>query len=314
MLNNAENDAPAENQAVVNTMVMPWFMGVPWVPKFSGEGDQVKFGEWLWQIEAMLRAQGLSEQQKADFVIGALEGSARREIILLESTERTTATQILTQLKDLYGKKTSLAQLRVQFFKCQQQEGESVGAFILRLRELFNRWKTQEPGGSAQDDKTARDQLILGLRAGPIQQELQRLVRRDSTLTFIKICEEARALEGDHSDAEQAWSSRINTPMAPPHKINDAYDWKEKFKADIRKEMQEQLTNLSRDLVHELKQQLFPPQSYGRPAQAFRRRQASTPTRTTDFQWDDQGRPICKMCKQVGHILRYCPNKNQALN
>uniref|UniRef100_A0A8C6WFB9 Paraneoplastic antigen Ma-like C-terminal domain-containing protein n=1 Tax=Neogobius melanostomus TaxID=47308 RepID=A0A8C6WFB9_9GOBI len=230
------NDAPADIQAppvgnqAINTMVMPWFMGVPWVPKFSGECDQVKFGEWVWQIEAMLRAQGLSDQQRADFVIGALEGSARREILLLESNLRTTAAQILFHLKDLYGKRTSLAQLRVNFFKCQQQEGESVGAFILRLRELFSRWRAEEPGGSAQDEITARDQLILGLRAGPIQQELQRLVRRDPDLTFPRVCNEARALEGDYAGSEQAWTSRVQTPIASTHKPNDMHDWKENLK------------------------------------------------------------------------------------
>lgn len=43
------------------------------MPTFSGEDSKVKFQEWLWQITAMLRAQGLSEERKADFVIEALE-------------------------------------------------------------------------------------------------------------------------------------------------------------------------------------------------------------------------------------------------
>lgn len=64
---------PVSNKPIVNKMVMPWCMGVPWVPTFSGEDRKVKFWEWLWQIAAMLRAQGLSEERKADFVIGALE-------------------------------------------------------------------------------------------------------------------------------------------------------------------------------------------------------------------------------------------------
>ncbi|KAK7896034.1 hypothetical protein WMY93_021359 [Mugilogobius chulae] len=38
-----------------------------------------------------------------------------------------------------------------------------------------SRWKIEEPGGTAQSEDTVRDQLILGLRPGPIQQELQRM-------------------------------------------------------------------------------------------------------------------------------------------
>lgn len=41
---NEDNDAPniegnAPNQAIVNTMVMPWFMGVPWVPKLRTDSN-----------------------------------------------------------------------------------------------------------------------------------------------------------------------------------------------------------------------------------------------------------------------------------
>lgn len=77
---NGEPSVPTgSNQAIVNTMIMPWFMGVPWVRKFSGEGSETKFGEWLWQIEAMLRAQRLSEEQKVDFIVGAFRGQCQKE-------------------------------------------------------------------------------------------------------------------------------------------------------------------------------------------------------------------------------------------
>ncbi|KAJ8359212.1 hypothetical protein SKAU_G00157370 [Synaphobranchus kaupii] len=46
-------------------------MCVPWVPKFSGEEGTVKFGEWQVQVQAMLRAQALTEEQHADFVLGS---------------------------------------------------------------------------------------------------------------------------------------------------------------------------------------------------------------------------------------------------
>lgn len=61
---------------------MPWFLGAALVPKFNG--DPVKFPEWRTQVEVMLRAQGLSLQQQADFVLGALEGEAKKELQLVK--------------------------------------------------------------------------------------------------------------------------------------------------------------------------------------------------------------------------------------
>lgn len=51
-------------------------MGVPWIPRFNGDSSKMSFSEWSGQVQAMLRAQGLNEEQKIDFIYGALEGEA----------------------------------------------------------------------------------------------------------------------------------------------------------------------------------------------------------------------------------------------
>lgn len=60
---------------VVNALI-PWFMGGPWVPKFSGGEELFKFQEWRTQIEAFIQAQGINVEQCVDFVLSALEGQA----------------------------------------------------------------------------------------------------------------------------------------------------------------------------------------------------------------------------------------------
>lgn len=307
---------------VINTMVMPWFMGMPWVPKFSGEGSQVKFRDWKIQIEAMLRAQGLSEAQKTDFIIGALDGVARREVLLLEDAKRNSATEILKALDALYSKTKSLAQIRVQFFKCVQGEGESIGAYVLRLRELFLRWREKEPRGSAQDETTVRDQFILGLRSVTIQRELQRLVRREDEFTFSDACAEARALEADHQEVdhlgEEATTSRVRAQHSRETRGNDLEKWKETFRAEVRQDIKDQISALSKDIAEEVRRQLSPApfspafgrRTPGRPQSAGARYSAS-PRDQPDFQWDSQGRPICILCKKAGHVKRNCP---EALN
>lgn len=51
-------------------MMMPLFMGAPWVPKFSSTGSKIKFGEWRSQVETMLGFQPIRDSEKADLVLG----------------------------------------------------------------------------------------------------------------------------------------------------------------------------------------------------------------------------------------------------
>lgn len=85
----------------------------------------------------------------------------------------------------------------------------------LRLRELFASWQEQEPNGSAQDERTIRDQLVLGLRAGMLQQELQQQVRRNPSMSFNEASSEARALEAELR-TELACASRVSLPPPQP--------------------------------------------------------------------------------------------------
>ncbi|CAL9705994.1 unnamed protein product [Knipowitschia caucasica] len=109
--------------------MMPWFMGAAWIPKFGGKRDQ--FGEWKAQVEAMLRAQGLSQQQQVDFVLGALE------VMLATANEKDTSAKIMDLLERVYGQPATKAQARMNFFNCKQKTDESINAFVLRLRSFL---------------------------------------------------------------------------------------------------------------------------------------------------------------------------------
>ncbi|KAK1897537.1 GTP cyclohydrolase 1 [Dissostichus eleginoides] len=108
-------DRPSASPSVTAQFVMPWFMGAAWIPTFDGE--KATFVEWRAQVEAMLRAQGLSQQQQADFVFGALEGEAKRELQLVIPRDKNTGQKVLDILQTLYAKQPTRAQLRSHFFK-----------------------------------------------------------------------------------------------------------------------------------------------------------------------------------------------------
>ena len=318
--NGARSENVNASQPSINAMMMPWFMGVPWIPKFNGDPSKMRFSEWNGQVQAMLRAQGLNEEQKIDFIFGALEGEAKREIRLLDTTRRATSTDILHELKQLYGKVTPVAQLRAQFFKCHQQDGETAASYILRLRELFSIWREHEPTGSAQDEMTIRDQLVLGLRPSTVQQELQRQVRRNPTLSFSELCSEARALEAEQR-LESACAARVSVPPPQQTPVTSSLDeWRETVRAEMRKEMKDQMSVLTETLKEEIKRQLSPqnaPDEHRRPFTRGRTqgdRYTPSPRRQQPLEWDQHGQPICKGCGQAGHIQRRCPQERRHLN
>lgn len=307
------------NQPITAQFIMPWFMGAAWIPKF--DGDKSKFEEWRGQVEVMLRAQGLNPEQQADFLLGALEGEAKRELHLVESENKNTGQKVLEALKKLYSKPTTKAKLRANFFNCKQRSDENVNAFILRLRELFSRWREQDTAGTEQRDDFLLDQLMVGLRTGPIKQELSRQIRRDATMTFATVCSEARALERDLQEEEDGtFSHRVTAPTNRDTKA-DLESWKDQIREDLRQgligEMKEQMKALSADLMEEMKAQLAtrevppapraPPRDHTAraPAGQVRERQTAAPS----YQWDAQGRPICRACGEAGHVQRHCPHR-----
>ena len=313
-----------ERSSHMNTMVMPWFMGGPWVPIFNGKTD-VKFSEWRTRIESYLRAQGLGVVQKIDFVLNALEGDPKREVLLLSAADRDTDDKILDFLANLYQPPQSIAYIRDQFFSCKQDSEEGVSSFILRFREFYSRWGIVDPGGANTDEVTLRDQFALALQPGPVQRELQRLIRRTTGMTFIQACSEARALEKEllrHGEVgvnrilEATPTSGTSSQQAPQQQTippQELQQLKDTLRAELHQEIAAQMSTLGKVLVEELKGQLAGmtlamPQHMDAP-QRPQRPTSATMHSAQGFQWDAQGRPICRGCGESGHVQRNCPRR-----
>ncbi|KAJ8381170.1 hypothetical protein SKAU_G00019480 [Synaphobranchus kaupii] len=172
----------------------------------------------------MLRAQTLTEEQQTDFVLGALEGTARREVQLIKEKQQKDIDTLWKEL-ERYGWLTPLPLIRNQLFQCQQRPGVPLFDYQLNLRELYSRWRKQEPGGEDEGDILLRDQFLLGLQEGSLKQELQRQG-------------EARALERELRGEEGPVSQPPITALAarePPGRIEaDLEQWKEEVKRELR--------------------------------------------------------------------------------
>ena len=301
-----------EEEPVVRQSAMPIFMGAPWAQKYGGPGSEVSLSCWKAQVEYLAGLQGLSAPQKVQFVLNSLEGEARREVQAAPEANRTTAQAIFEFLTGQYGDTTPVAVLRTQFFNCRQGPRQNVRAFTLQLREQFSRLKGRQDHGLGDEEVLLRDQFLLGLREGPVRQSLRVQLRREPDLTFEELRGEALALERDHAASVDPPSCLATnaTSVPPPPAISD---WKQALREELKKDVREQLSEMSKSLVAELRREhprsLPPPRerAYSDGGHLPERR----PLRPLGprFQWDEQGRPLCNNCGEPGHYFRQCSSR-----
>ncbi len=90
-------------------------------------------------------------------------------------------------------------------------------------------------------------------------------------------------------------------------------DWKQTLRAELMKDVREQMNELSKTLLEEFRRERPNPlplpreRSYSDGSQNPGRR----PFRPAGprFQWDEQGRPICNGCGEPGHYRRQCGSR-----
>lgn len=201
------------------TMAMPWLIALSFMPKFSGKDCQIKFGPWLEQMESMLRA--FMDHKGLTLFYGLQMGSQKGKLCCWMSVNGHQMKPFW-QSQRLYGQPSSLAQIRVQF-QCGQKESESE-FYVLRFRELFNRWRGNEPKGAAQSEATARDQFVMGLRAGQVQRLLPIHSSKPLVMAPSKYCQNysfllqcilininTKTTLGHTNDLERQWNHVIPT-------------------------------------------------------------------------------------------------------
>lgn len=282
--------------------MMPVYPGAPWLPKFKGHNGDLKYNDWKEQIQGLLGSQDIAEAQKVDVLLGALAGEARRHVDVLDENERGRVRDIFLYLDSLYGDKTPAPVLRSQFFSCVQKPEETVPLYILRLRELHCRLRRHDPD-NAPSDAALRDQLLLGLRDGPLAQALKVYSRRNPDETFAGIRQEALLLDAEYSNTSpEVTCASVNNPRVPPP-TQDA-SWKEALKKEIMEDVRLQMTGLTQELLREIKPLLQPAVAPSQPPVQPRRERQRPTSYPND--WDEQGRPICRLCRQAGHISRFC--------
>ena len=115
----------------------PWqAIQPPKLPRFTREVDGRDADEFIQEAERILRNFRMEDGTAVEWIIQALEGSARREVLTRVAGEANTAAQVLAVLAATFGDHWGLSALLTSFHGRRQGMGESVVGYAQHLLML----------------------------------------------------------------------------------------------------------------------------------------------------------------------------------
>ena len=125
------------------------------IKAFSGsfaKPDEVKFDEWLRQVEGVLE-DGISEKTRKQAIMNSLRSPA---LDFVKAVGEVSSREILVQLEAMYDCSSSGVKLLQDFFKMKRDPAESAADYLQRLGVQIS--KVARKGGVAADH---RDETLL---------------------------------------------------------------------------------------------------------------------------------------------------------
>lgn len=258
-------------------------------PMFRGRTG-ISLVEWLEEIQSCIRVRRLPKTEQAFYIYDHLEGEAREEIKYRPRGEREDPDKVLEILQELYGCADSYISLQERFFSRKQQEGESLQEFSHALLQLMEQVTKNAPHDLLNTPTLLRDQFVENVSDCSLRRELKQLVRRDPTLTLLKVRAEAIRWEREGMPGGgRSRSFSVPTVLGEQHLLQgspcllaqSATNTSELAELkDMLKKQQEQINQLTVNMS--LLQQ---------PLRRFNPRSI-----------------ICRRCQQPGHFARDCPS------
>lgn len=159
------------------------------LPEFDPDGDNCDV--FFERFECFVAANDIAEDKKLQVLLTSIGEKAYvtlRSLLLPKTPTKETYDVVIATLKKHYTPKCSVVTERYRFNQRKQEPHESIGDFIVGLKQLA---ATCEYGTFLE--QALRDRLIAGLCSDSIRCRL--LATPDAELTWDRTCSIAAAME-----------------------------------------------------------------------------------------------------------------------
>ena len=186
-------------------------------PEF--DGDTSEWEIYTERLAHYFAANGIEAAEKKRAILFTVCGTATYKLMKNLVAPADISTKTFAQLVQLvqvhYHPKPSAIVMRFRFNSCTRQSGESVAAFVARLRELA---QSCDYGDSLED--MLRDRIVCGIQ----DERLQRSLLAVANLTFKTAFEKAQVFESAEANARALGARSAPGPLQVAWTPQDGQD------------------------------------------------------------------------------------------
>lgn len=270
------------------------------IPKLKGvpkKDDDIEVAEWIDDVRRHLASSRLSNQEKTDFIVQHLSGSAKWEIKFRTDLEKSTPEDILQIIQTVFGDPESVSTLQEAFWRRNQKQNESTLDYSLELLKLHSKIVKKDKHFGGQS--TLKGKFTEGVRENFLRRELRSINVQHPELEFWELRDRAIQWLGEDADASGAHKKSSCVQQTKIEGSTETESQSLTSMLDLLKKQQAQIDDLTK-LVAAMKP------NEDRTAKG----ENATPltsTKQSDRGRDKDGQKVCFRCRKSDHFVANCP-------
>ena len=155
--------------------------------RFSEEEDAEQF---VREVRLLLRLQPMTDSAAVGWILNAIDGQPKKELLMKEPSEINNPEKILVLLLERWGDQRTGSALATAFLSRKQRSIEDVAQYAAALKTLWRK-VNESCKGDAFSLALLKDTFAQGLKIPALRQETRRYLREHTQATFEEVEKEA---------------------------------------------------------------------------------------------------------------------------